>query len=57
MKRYEIGFEPLPKSPLIGLSIEQCEIQIEGKEWNPAIKIQIGFLFFKINFVYINFNS
>jgi hypothetical protein len=57
MKRYELGIEPLPQSPLIGLYIEQCEIQLEGKEWNPAIKIQLGFLFFKISFTYINFKS
>ena len=57
MKRYELGFDPLPHNPLIGLHIQQCEIQIEDEEWNPAIKIELGFLFFKINFTYINFNS
>ena len=57
MKRYELGFEPLPESPLIGLYIEQCEIQLQNKKWNPSIKIQLGFLFFKIIFTYINFKS
>ncbi len=57
MKRYEFQFETLPNSPLIGLYINQCDIQIEGGEWNPAIKIELGFLFFKINFIYIDFKS
>ncbi len=57
MKRYEFSFEPLPQSPLIGLYIEQCEFQYEGKDWHPALKIQLGFLFFKIIFLRVNFKS
>ena len=57
MKRYEFGIEPLPLSPLIGLYINQCEMQFDDKIWHPAIKIELGFLFFKINFTYINFKS
>jgi len=57
MKRYELGFEPLPESPLIGLSILQCESQFEDEIWHPTLKIELGFLFFKIIFKYINFKS
>ena len=57
MKRYEFGIEPLPQSPLIGLYINQCESQFDNKNWHPTLKISLGFLFFKINFTYINFNS
>lgn len=57
MKRYELNIEPLPESPLIGLYISQCESQFDDNIWHPTIKIQFGFLFFKINFVYINFKS
>ena len=57
MKRYELGFDPLPNSPLIGLHINQCESQLEGDDWHPTLKIELGFLFFTINFTYINFNS
>lgn len=57
MKRYELKFEPLPLSPLIGLYIHQCEIQFEDKKWHPALQIELGFLFFKINFTYVKYNS
>jgi hypothetical protein len=57
MKRYELGFEPLPESPLIGLNILQCESQFEDEIWHPTLKIELGFLFFKIIFKYINFKS
>jgi len=57
MKRYELNFEPLPESPLIGLYINQCESQFNDENWHPTLKIQLGFLFFKINFTYVNFKS
>jgi len=57
MKRYELNFEPLPESPLIGLYINQCESQFDDENWHPTLKIQLGFLFFKINFTYVNFKS
>jgi hypothetical protein len=57
MKRYEFNIEPLPPSPLIGLYINQCEMQFEDKKWHPTLKIELGFLFFKINFTYVKYNS
>ena len=57
MKRYELNIEPLPESPLIGLYINQCESQFNDELWHPTIKASLGFLFFKINFTYINFKS
>ena len=57
MKRYEFGFVLFPECTLIGLAINQCESQFDDDNWHPTIKIELGFLFFKISFTYINFKS
>lgn len=56
MKKYELGIEPLPHSPLLGLHIEQCEAEFK-KKWHPIIIISLGFFFFTISFKYVIFKS
>ena len=45
MKRFSFGVEVLPDSPLLGIYMQQCEVQFV-KKWSPAIIISFGFLFF-----------
>jgi hypothetical protein len=56
MKRFELGFDPFPQSPLLGLHMFNCEFEID-KKWHPTLKFEIGFVFFKISLTYINYKS
>jgi len=52
MKRFSFGIEMLSESPLLGIYIQQCDVQFV-KKWEPAMIVSFGFLFFTISFTYL----
>lgn len=52
MKRFSFGIEMLSESPLLGIYVQQCEVQFV-KKWEPAMIVSFGFLFFTISFTYL----
>tara|TARA_R100001509_G_scaffold143220_1_gene98861 strand:+ start:599 stop:769 length:171 start_codon:yes stop_codon:yes gene_type:complete len=56
MKRFSFGIDMLSESPLLGIYLQQCEVQF-FKNWHPATIISFGFLFFTISFTYLHSKS